>query len=141
MLGVARVRLLLANRAGPNLGRMAHPQFVLALGQQPLEPQRRNRRLDPHHCSPRQAGVKLPRLSLLMLQPASLDLPGLFIHPRYNLVARMQITSDNRHGLGSFPGKPWSDKSKFTGVLEPTPLSNQTSESVVRGIHSGFEAK
>jgi hypothetical protein len=39
----------------------------------------------------------------------------------------MQITSDNIHGFGSFPGKPWSFKSKFTGDLEPTPLSNQTS--------------
>jgi hypothetical protein len=37
----------------------------------------------------------------------------------------MQITSDNIHGFGSFPGKPWSFKSKFTGDLEPTPLSNQ----------------
>jgi hypothetical protein len=45
----------------------------------------------------------------------------------------MQITSDNIHGFGSFPGKPWSFKSKFTGELEPTPLSNQTAGFAVRG--------
>ncbi|HMD98007.1 MAG TPA: hypothetical protein VKM93_11855, partial [Terriglobia bacterium] len=50
-------------------------------------------------------------------------------HPRYNLVARMQITSDNVHGSAPFPANLGPNTTKFTGDLEPTPLYNQTGSS------------
>ncbi|HMD85769.1 MAG TPA: hypothetical protein VKO18_13825, partial [Terriglobia bacterium] len=45
--------------------------------------------------------------------------------PRYNLVARMQITSDNVHGSAPFPAILGRDKPSLPD-LEPMPLSNQT---------------
>ncbi|HMD85654.1 MAG TPA: hypothetical protein VKO18_13250, partial [Terriglobia bacterium] len=43
----------------------------------------------------------------------------------YNLVARMQITSDNVHGSAPFPAILGRDKPSLPD-LEPMPLSNQT---------------
>jgi hypothetical protein len=109
VLGVARVGLLLANLAGPDLRRIAHPQLVPAFGQQPLEPQRRKRRFHPHHRAARPPGVEASRFPVFMLQPTGLDLPRLLLHPGHNLVARVQITADNVHGFGSFPANLGQD--------------------------------
>src|SRR5204862_1553151 len=96
------------------------------LGQQPLEPQRGKRCFDSHSCPSRPTGVKGSRFPVFVLQPARLDLPRLFLDPRYNLVARMQITSHNVHGSAPFSANLGRYTTKFTGDSEPTPLSNQT---------------
>src|SRR6266536_86056 len=89
-------------------------------------PQRGKRRFDAHPCPSRPTGVKGSRLPVLMLQPARPDFTRLFVDPRYNLVARMQITSDNVHGSAPFSANLGPYITKFTDDLEPTPLSNQT---------------
>src|SRR2546426_8437548 len=107
VLGVPRVGLLPPHGSGPNLGRVSDPQLVAQFRHQALEPLRVARRLHPDQRWLRQTGIKRPRFSVLMFQPARYPLAGVGLYHGDNLVARMQITSDNRH-VRLLSRQPWS---------------------------------
>src|SRR5579863_6539709 len=124
MLRVARVGLLPPHGARPNFRRIPHPQLVTELGHHALEPLRVARGLDPDQRGLGRTRVKRLRFPAFVFQPARHHLAGLRTQDRNYLVARMQITSDNRH-VGSFPGSLGLGQPKITGPKEPTPLWNQ----------------
>src|SRR3989454_4452372 len=107
VLGVPRVGLLPPHGSGPNLGRVSDPQLVAQFRHQALEPLRVARRLHPDQRWLRQTGIKRPRFSVLMFQPARYPLAGVGLYHGDKLVARMQITSDNRH-VRLLSRQPWS---------------------------------
>src|SRR5439155_14713072 len=111
---------------GPNLGRVPDPQLVAQFGHQALEPVRVARSLDPDQRRLRQRGVERSGFSVLMFQPARHHLAGAGVYQGDNLLARMQITSENRH-VRRLSRQAWSGQqhTKFTGPKEPTPLWNQ----------------
>src|SRR5207249_11821253 len=84
------------------------PPPLAQLRPQAPEPLRVARGVDPDQRQPRRAGVKSLRCAVLVLQPARYHLAGLRIQHGNDLVARMQITSDNQHAFGSFLRQPWS---------------------------------
>ena len=103
VLGIASVGLLPSHRTSPDLGRVAHPQLIVQLRHQPLEPWRITRGLNPHQRRSRQTGVESSGFTVFVLQAARHHLAALRVQPCNYLVARMQITSDNQHGFGSSP--------------------------------------
>src|SRR5207302_10970683 len=114
VLGIPAIGLLPSHGAGPDLGCVAHPQLIIQLRHQPLEPLCIAGRLYPHLRRSRQTGVESPGFTIFVLQPAGHQLTRLAVQHRNNLVARMQITSDNQHWLGSSPRQPWSGQTKLT---------------------------
>jgi hypothetical protein len=127
VLRISGVRLLPPHGASPNLGRIAQPQLVPEFGHHAPEPLRVTAGLDADQRRLRQVGVKRSGLSVLMFQPARHDLARFLLQHRNHLVARMQITSDNRH-VGLLSRQPRLGQPKSTGTEEPTPLWNQSLE-------------
>ena len=107
VLGIPAIGLLPSQGAGPDLGCVAHPQLIIQLRHQPLEPLCIAGRLYPHLRRSRQTGVESPGFTIFVLQPAGHQLTRLAVQHRNNLVARMQITSDNQHGSAPLLGQPW----------------------------------
>src|SRR5579864_3158786 len=68
--------------------------------------------------------IKSSGFPVFVLQPAGQRLTGLAVQHRNNLVARMQITSDNQHGSAPLLGTLGRDITKLTAAKEPTPLSH-----------------
>ena len=147
MFSVMRVRFLLTHFAGSNARRVPYPQLVPQLPQQPLEPQRGKRRLQPHLSPPRPLPVETAHFLARVFQPAHLDLPRLSIDPCCNLVARMQITSDNVHGSAPFPAILGRDKpslpalrSRCRYLMRGMILPRRRVEIVNSGYHARREA-
>jgi NAD(P)-dependent dehydrogenase (short-subunit alcohol dehydrogenase family) len=100
----------LARELGPEGIRvnMMNPGWVMT-------EKRRERRFNPHHRPLRPLGIKTSDFLTGVFQPTHLDLSRLRIDPRYNLVARMHITSDNTHGSAPFPACLGRGYPKSTG--------------------------
>ena len=105
VLGITRVRLLLAGHQTSNARRIAHHQFLSQFFQQPLEPARAAGGFDPHpHRFPLQTAIKLLRLSRSMRQFLPRPLSRRQIQHGNLLKAGMEITAYNLH-RGSFPAR------------------------------------
>jgi len=110
MSSVALVGLLFAHIAGPDLGRIADPQFVAQPLHQLLEPQRITDRLHAHQRRGVQFPVEPLGISCGMNQPALLYFPGRTIKNRYLLEAGMKITSYNLHKAPLLRLRLWFSK-------------------------------
>src|SRR5437867_5714410 len=110
VIGIAPVGLLPTHTSCSDLRRVAHPQLVLQLRQQPLEPAGMPGRFHPqsHVDSPElQFAIKLLRFSIAVLHLLLAAFSRFRVNPSDLLKARMIIASYNQHARLLSP-EPWS---------------------------------
>ncbi len=133
---VATVRLLFAHLRGPDLGRVADPNFMTHRRQHVHKPMAVARRLQPHPHRPAQSAIELLGFSGCVHQLSFPCFSSFRIQPTNLLPTGMEITTYNDHLKAPFFPVVFVVKQRILCRTGPSLLSNQSFVEKLRGFCS-----